>query len=357
MTLAALRDFRFQYNGAAEPILKGVNFEVEPGDWVLVSGTSGSGKTTLALAISGFLFHPLNGAFSGEVLIKGENAAEIPLYQTAGVVYLVQQNPENQFCTLTVEDEIAFGLENRLVPPQEILERIEISLEAVKGSGLRDRNLMSLSGGEQQKVAIATALALQPQLLILDEPASNLDPESSEHLYSILIDIQRKKDLAVILIEHRIRQASDLATKLFNLEDGYLRKIKKYKKKRRNNEQVFQDKKSEVSSGKSTLTLTNLRVIRDENEVLSIENMNIREGELISLMGPNGSGKTSLLLAILGFIPSQFESVEIFDQKSIKNRVPNVGKEIGFVFQNPDHQLFCDSVDEEMKMAISNFNL
>lgn len=357
MTLAALRDFRFQYEGADQPILKGVNLEVESGDWVLISGASGCGKTTLAMALSGFLFHPLNGTYSGEVMVNGESAVEMPLYKAAEHVYLVQQNPENQFCTLTVEDEIAFGLENRLVPPEEILETIGVSLEAVKGSSLRDRNLMSLSGGEQQKIAIATALALQPQLLILDEPTSNLDPESSEHLYSILADLQGKKDFAVILIEHRIHQASGLATKHIHLEDGCLREIQKLNKKRRNHNKNFPDSKSQISERNSILSLKNLRIFREEKEVLSIENMDISKGEMISLMGANGSGKTSFLLAIMGFIPSQFDTMEIFGHRSVKNRVPNVGKEIGFVFQNPDHQLFCDSVDEEMQTAVRNFNL
>jgi energy-coupling factor transport system ATP-binding protein len=187
-----VENFSFSYSSETEPILKGIDLQLKQGEWLVITGKSGCGKSTLAMALAGFLFNPPAGNYSGVIKAHGLFAAQSPLHEWSKYIYLVQQNPQNQFCTLNVQDEIAFGLENRLETPELIRERIEISLDAVQGKNLIDRNIFELSGGEQQKVAIAAAVALDPRVLILDEPSSNLDPESTDRLFQTLLKLKNR---------------------------------------------------------------------------------------------------------------------------------------------------------------------
>ncbi len=171
-----IQHLTYIYPGTQVPVLRDLTLSIERGSFVVVTGKSGCGKSTFGKALAGFLFQDENTRYSGAVTVNGTDMSQIPLYEASEHVAYVQQNPEDQFCTLTVNDEIAFGLENHCIDPDEIEERIAESLDVVQGSSLAGRRLASLSGGEKQKIAIASMLALSPDVLILDEPTSNLDP-------------------------------------------------------------------------------------------------------------------------------------------------------------------------------------
>ncbi|NLS76726.1 MAG: ABC transporter ATP-binding protein, partial [Chloroflexi bacterium] len=174
-----IRGLTWRFDGAPRPALQEITLRIEPGELVVISGPSGCGKSTLALAMGGYLFQQYHGQAEGSVEVGGLDVRQVPIYRAAEIVGLVQQNPENQFCTLNVMDELAFALENRRYPPAEIRQQIAWALEVVGAAHLRDRALATLSGGEKQKVAIASMLVGRPQVLILDEPTSSLDPAAT----------------------------------------------------------------------------------------------------------------------------------------------------------------------------------
>jgi len=183
--MISVRNLSFRYEGRQYKTLDNINLDIKLGELIVLTGESGCGKTTFALALTGFLSHLFTGEYSGTVSINDENIEKKPLTEIAEDIYLVQQNPKNQFVTLTVRDEIAFGLENKEIDHKKIHIRVKKGLQAVYAEELINRNIDTLSGGEKQKIAIATAVALQPKIIILDEPTSNLDIKSTKNIYSV----------------------------------------------------------------------------------------------------------------------------------------------------------------------------
>ncbi len=185
-------------------MLNAINLEIEAGEFVALVGPSGCGKSTLGLALAGFLFSQYAEQVQGSVWIGGKDVRTTPLYEISDVVGLVQQNAEAQFCTLTVQDELVFGLENRRLSRDEMRSRVDWALEITGCKHLIDRQLPTLSGGEKQKIAIAAMLAGKPEILIFDEPTSNLDPSATAEIFSVIAEIRKETAITVIVIEHKI---------------------------------------------------------------------------------------------------------------------------------------------------------
>ena len=210
----------FRYPGSAEYALRDVHLEIAPGEFVVVTGPSGCGKSTLALAVGGYLFSRYDGEISGAVTVAGMDVRRSPTYDVAEVVGLVQQNPENEFCTLTVRDGVAFGLENRCLPREEIKQRVAWALDVVGADHLADRALATLSGGEKQKIAIAAMMAAKPSVLIFDEPTSNLDPTATAEIFDVIARIRSKSQVTVIVIEHKVDYLRSFEPRLVMMEEG-----------------------------------------------------------------------------------------------------------------------------------------
>jgi energy-coupling factor transport system ATP-binding protein len=181
-----------------------LSFEITPGETVLVLGPSGSGKSTLTLCLDGLIPHLVDGDYVGRVAVAGLVVEDNPVHVLTQEAGLVFQDPDAQFCTLTVEDEIAFGLENLRRPPEEIEAAIDRALISVGLAGYRRRRLATLSGGEKQRVALAAVLAMGPRLLVLDEPSANLDPRATADLFALLRELAADRRHTMVIIEHKL---------------------------------------------------------------------------------------------------------------------------------------------------------
>jgi len=213
----------FAYASRLKPALVDVGFGVVPGETVLVLGPSGSGKSTLTLCLDGLIPHLIEGEYAGRVTVAGLVVQNTPVHLLAQRVGLVFQDPDSQFCTLTVEDEVAFGLENLCVEPRRIDEEVDRALELVGLRAYRYRRLSDLSGGEKQRVALASVLAMGPPLLVLDEPSANLDPRATTELFELLRSLREEHGHTLLIIEHKLDEVIDWVDSVLVLgSDGRL---------------------------------------------------------------------------------------------------------------------------------------
>lgn len=218
----AVRDLRVTYPFAERPALTGVSFDVASGECLLVVGSSGSGKSSLALALAGLIPRAVEAELSGSVRVGGREIAKMRAGEAALSVGVVFQDPEAQFSMLTVEDEIAFGLENLSCPRKEMDVRIDKALAAVDLVGWRKKRLDRLSGGMKQRVALACVLAMEPPVIVFDEPTANLDPQATADFFSLLGNLVAQRQHSVLLVEHKLEAAAHLADRVLVLSAGQI---------------------------------------------------------------------------------------------------------------------------------------
>ena len=361
MSWIEIQDFTYTYPGEDSPTLKDINLTIDQGEFVVIAGPSGGGKSTLGKALAGFLFQDEHPRFSGKIVVNQTDMTQVPLYCLSERVAYVQQNPEDQFCTLSVLDEIAFALENACLDPEEIDHRIDHALGIVKGLNLRNRQLATLSGGEKQKVAIASMLALSPDVLILDEPTSNLDPNATQQIFDTLHTIKQQSGLTVIIIEHKLSQLMALNPKIIWLYDGFLTvnndeqeiyfvSAVEYHAQFHTSENTFTYNQPLIEASRLSLRINRKEILND----ISLE---VHPGEFIAIMGPNGSGKTTLLHTIMGFYSPEQGRLTGLGKDLIQAKTSEMVADIGFIFQNPDHQLFTQSVWHEATLILQNLGL
>jgi energy-coupling factor transport system ATP-binding protein len=351
----------YRFRGSEIYALRHLSLEIEPGEFLVITGPSGCGKSTLALAIGGYLFRQFDGEAQGRVRVDGMDARQAPIYDLAEVVGLVQQNPEAQFCTLTVGDEVAFGLENRCLPRAEIRERMAWALSIVGAEHLAGRTLATLSGGEKQKVAIAAMMAAKPQVLIFDEPTSNLDPTATAEIFGVIEHIRAKAGITVIVIEHKVGYLRRFGPRLVEMQDGQIvydgampaagSQQPPAPRATHDGPQTAQG----PMSGHPLVQAQDLHAGYNGRPVLRGLSLKVGSGEFVSVMGDNGSGKTTFLHCLLGLRQPDRGHVEVMGQDTRKAPVSELARRVGFVFQNPDHQLFADSVWQEATFAPGNF--
>jgi energy-coupling factor transporter ATPase len=220
LAVIEIRDLTYTYPGATKPSIKEVSVTINKGDFVILTGPSGCGKTTLCRCFNGLIPHFYNGTLEGEIVVAGLKVADQQIYQLARHVGLVFQNPENQLFALSVEKDVAFGLENFAMPRDEMRKRVDWALQMAGISELSERPPHELSGGQQQRVAIASVLAMQPDIMILDEPTSFLDPVGAQKIFEVINELNKKLDITIILVEHRLDLAAKYANHVIVIDEG-----------------------------------------------------------------------------------------------------------------------------------------
>ncbi|MDU4959646.1 MAG: ABC transporter ATP-binding protein [Sporomusaceae bacterium] len=219
MNSILFQDFSFAYQGHVQA-LSHINMTIPGGSFTAVAGLNGAGKTSLCYAVSGLIPHYFGGAVGGSVTVGGLNTLQADVGKLAGRVGTVLEDYECQLLTITAEEEVAFSLENRGVSRTEMTAVIGEMLQLVGLAGMEKREIASLSGGQKQRLAIAAALAQKPAILVLDEPASALDPEGAEELYALLARLNRETGLTLLIVEHDLERVLPYADQLIVLEEG-----------------------------------------------------------------------------------------------------------------------------------------
>lgn len=218
--IVSIEGLTYQYALTERPALLDINLSVEKGEYLAIVGRCGAGKTTLALSMNGIVPHMMIGGMSGRVLVDGRDTTQGPVREMAKTVGMVFDNPEFQLSQSTVLSEMALGLENIGVPRPEMLERIEEALDIVGLTGLEERSPMALSGGQQQRLAIAAALVMYPEVLVLDEPTSNLDPVGKEEVFSVAARLNQEHEMAIVIVEHEVEVIALYADRVVVMDEG-----------------------------------------------------------------------------------------------------------------------------------------
>lgn len=215
-----VENLTFQYPAGTHKVLESINLEVRPGEFLGITGPSGAGKSTLCLCLKGLIPHAISGKMGGTVTVLGKSTRTTPPSDLAQEVAMVFQDPESQIIGLTVLEDLAFGPENLNRPGPEILKMVPEMLKTVRLQGFEERETYSLSGGQKQRTAIAAALMMEPRVLILDEPTSELDPIGKEEVFATVRRLREERQVTVIMVEHEIEQLAEVADRIIVMDGG-----------------------------------------------------------------------------------------------------------------------------------------
>jgi energy-coupling factor transporter ATP-binding protein EcfA2 len=372
-----IENLSFQYRTRPEPALQNISFELKPGEVLLIAGSSGCGKTTLARCINGLIPRSYRGKRDGSVLLHGKDVAEMQIADVAQIVGTLLQDPERQIVASNVYNEIAFGPENLGLPREEIVERVEKAMRRLKIEDLRDRETFNLSGGEKQKVALAGLLAMNPSILLLDEPLASLDPASAYEALDVFRSLA-DEGKTVVLIEHRVEDAmAARPDRLLYMESGqvkYLGSINDLpieinhrevklpaewvvKRVKQTGEKVDQTESiPSPERGEPLVVFENVdfRYSDDTPLILAGVNLTIYRGDLIGVLGPNGAGKSTLVKQAIGLLKPTKGRVLVEGKDTRSMSVAQIARVIGYVFQSPTHMLYAPTVREELEFGPKN---
>ena len=215
-----IENLTFRYRGTKKPAIKNINLKIAQGEYIVITGPTGCGKTTLCRCFDGLIPHFHQGNISGNVIVEGTSTIESRVSDLSQKVGFVFQDPENQLVALNVERELAFAPENLGLPREEIRSRVEESIQMVEIGHLRQKAPYELSGGEQQRVAIASVLTLKPKILVLDEPTSNLDPLGAKKVVELLGKLNKETGLTIVIIEHRLDLVVPYSSRVVVMDQG-----------------------------------------------------------------------------------------------------------------------------------------
>ena len=398
-----LKNITYFYPSSTTPALENISLEVKRGEFLIIAGPSGGGKSTLMRIILGLIPHIYGGELHGEVLVNGVNVVEKGFKAIVNSVGVVMQNPENQVVNIVVEEEIAFTLENLLYEPEDIRRRVNEAIRVLGIEHLRRRLTHTLSSGEIQKVVIASALALNSKVLILDEPLAHLDPQGARELVSTLYKLCKEREITVIIVEHRLSELIKYTDRIVVLNkrilfDGEptlaINKLleigvevppvsRLFKELNKSPIPLYVDSKAietlarGIVNSKCICTSSSVNdnyddpAVHRSDRVISVEdlwykypdgrvalrgvNLEVFRGEFIAIVGANGAGKTTLIKHFNGLLKPWRGRILIFGRDTRSSTVAELARSVGVVFQNPLHQFFEKTVLREVLFTLSNF--
>ncbi len=402
-----IKGLSFTYKNSDSEVLKDVDLSIEEGKFTVIMGRTGAGKTTLAMLPNGIIPQLVEGTVKGTIIAGGKDSSKYRVQTMAREIGLVLQDPETQIFGRTVDEDTAFGPRNYLVPRDEIKERIKSALDKVRLDGYEKRQTSQLSGGEKQRLAIAGILAMDPSIIILDEPTSELDPIGREEIYSTMVSLQKDQKKTVVAVEHSSQEISEKADNIVVLSDAHvvwqgcpndffreLDLVEKYgikplpvskvgwelyKKGFIPKEEIplsvddayalavrlldgrkleFSPVEAPKGEREKLIEVSDVHYQYDKSkEALKGISFDIYEGDYVALIGQNGAGKTTLAKHFNSLFKPTSGRILVCG-KDTKNEEPNtLAEQIGYVFQNPDNQIFSTSVYKEMEYGLKALKL
>jgi len=402
--LIEFSNFSFTYWGQQKAALRRLDLRIGEGEFVLLAGPSGSGKSSLCRCVNGLIPHFHGGRLSGKVTVDGLDIESHQPHEFATRVGMVFQDPENQLVATDVERDVAFGLENLGMAPAVIEARVTEALDMLGISALRRVAINTLSGGEKQKAALAAALAVRPRVLVLDEPSSELDPESAESLLSLISDLHRQLGITILLVEHRLERVVQYADRMIVLNggsvcaDGTVRDVlestavvasgigmppivtvaKALRARGVWNGVTPLDVEEAGDAFAPLLKSAVLQrpvsgVVARSNPVIQVDalcyhyevgrpvlrdvSIVVNSGELLAVMGRNASGKTTLVKHFNGLLKPRNGRVTVDGIVTENESVASLARTVGFVFQNPNDHLFADTVEDEILFTLKHLGV
>ena len=350
---------------------------------MLVAGASGSGKTTLMRCINGLIPRSYTGIIEGEIELFGTPIDDLSMSELSQTVGTLLQDPERQIVSSYVVNEVAFGLENLAWERKKIIERVDETLDFLNISFLRDRETFTLSGGERQKVALAGILAMNPKVLILDEPLASLDPASAREALTLFRKLA-DDGISIMLVEHRVDEVLAInPDSVFYLDEGKeiysgepqgIFYTADYHRIKLPAEIILERAKKEGEPIKFNPAIVKLSEIKEEDKLLEFKNVSFRydptlpevlhnisfdinKGDVIAVLGHNGAGKSTLVKHALGLLKPTEGEVLLQGIPSTQNTVARAAQTVGYVFQSPGHMLFAPTVEEELAFGPTNLKL
>ncbi len=391
----------FSYLGSDREVLQNVSLTIDSGDFVLVLGSSGSGKSTFAMLLNGLIPHSIPGQLDGTVKIDGLLTMKTPVHELATRVGMVFQDPDAQIVNVLVQDEINFGMENLRWDENVIKMKAKQAMSQLGIEHLVGRNVMSLSGGQKQKVVLASVLALEPKILVLDEPTANLDPLGTKEVFDVIGHLNHEHNITVVLIENRVDELVDLVNRVVLLENGTISlngPPGEVYRKLRGRTGLWLPQVTEMAMRYSSETLQlpmtvqegcdflvnginhlqwqlkpeidqQASILKTSESLLDVKNLQfqyhiklplvlkkisfkIESGGIVAIVGQNGSGKTTLARLLVRILNPPVGTVFLNTQDIRHLSVKDVSSQIGYVFQNPDHQFVSDTVYDELAYSL-----
>lgn len=355
-----IKNLSFWYSPQGKPILENISLKIENNENIAIVGPNGSGKTTLAYCLCGIIPHLIKGRIEGDVIINNKSTKDYHVRDIINNIGVIFQNPDTQFVTLRVRDEISFALENMDLPDQEIESRFYSAVKSFDLSDLLDKSPQDLSMGQKQKVALASVIAMKPKVLLLDEPASTLDPRGRRWFVDTIRELRGQ--LTIIMLSHDLEFIRKISHRVIVIHDKTIKydgSPDLFKSK-----DVLQLFSLDGNNGKCLTQPSTKPVIQVENlsfrysrsDKLSLDNVSfeVKAGEVLGVVGPNGSGKSTLFLLMQGLRKPKRGRI-LIDGKDVSQMdfLELITKQ-GILFQNPDHQIFATSVDEELRFGLKN---
>ncbi|MED4452402.1 ABC transporter ATP-binding protein [Metabacillus fastidiosus] len=399
MSYLNIHNLTVNYPFQRKSVLKGVDLQINKGEKLLILGPSGGGKSTLALTLNGIIPRSIEAEMTGTITIDSHSPSELNFREISERIGMLFQDPETQFCMLTVEDEIIFGLENLRLSKSEIKVRMEQSLELVGLSNYKKAQIKELSGGMKQKLGLACLLAMEPEVFILDEPTANLDPESTEEIFELFITLSKKLNKTLIFIEHKLDSLLPYLERVIVLgNDGsvladgppktvfkdhytaiaeqgiWVPEICKYAKEAEKEGLIWNefpltiDEFTDGLKGKTfdvqlnenykqhhsetILRADHLSFSYNDKQVLKDINFSISQGDFVAILGPNGAGKSTMSQLFIKLLKPKQGDIYLKNEPISKLKTSELMQKLGYVFQNPEHQFICDTVEQELAYGL-----